>query len=138
MAGYDVQGIGMGPCTRRGCSRWIEETGRQRRRIGEASGQADRRDGRGGGVGERKEELSRRVGRRADGRVEEASGWQGVATGLMEELDGLGCLGKSGGLACRVRSVPQQRVRVGSTTASVLGLSLTQNNKLIKIIDTRL
>ena len=54
------------------------------------------------GAGERKEELSRWMGRRADGRVEEASGRQGVATRLMEELGGLKCLGESGGLACWV------------------------------------
>ena len=48
-------------------------------------------------------------------------------TGLMEALDRLGILGDSGGLACQVG--------VGSATASELGLSLTQNNKLIKLID---
>ena len=56
-----------------------------------------------------------------------ASGWQGSVTGLMEALDRLGILGDSGGLACQVG--------VGSATASELGLSLTQNNKLIKLID---
>ena len=53
-------------------------------------------------MGERKEELSGRGGRRADGRVEEASGRQGVATGLMKELGGLECLRKSGALACQI------------------------------------
>ena len=53
-------------------------------------------------MGERKEELSGRVGSRVAGRVEEASGRQNVATGPMEELGGLECLGESGGLACRV------------------------------------
>ena len=42
------------------------------------------------------------MGRRADGRVEEASGRQGGVTGLMEELSGLGSLGDSCGLACWV------------------------------------
>ena len=64
-------------------------------------------------------------GERADGRVEEVSGRQGGVTGLTEELGGLGSLSDSGGLACRV----------GAATVSGLGLTLTQNNKLIKIVD---
>ena len=59
--------------------------------------------------------------RPADGRVEEASGWQDGVTGLMEALDGSESLGDSGSLVCRAG--------VGSATASELGLSLTQHNK---------